>query len=206
MAPEDLSAVEAAAQEMDRKDAEQEHRAANGKPEEERGKPSVLDLIHERREQLAAERTLDLLVPGHDGNLAVRYHAEPLEELTDEFRKAQRKRDTDPLAGTDILVRLCETILIRNEEGDLQPLAVYASAAGRIDEDLQEAEDNPIGFDIRLARLGLIPEHVESARQIVKAFFSPEDAQVLAPASHIQSLQLWLQGQAEEIDNSLLDF
>lgn len=197
----EASAMSAEEQERVEQERQEEAAGNGGAP----SSPSVLDAIKSRRAQLAEEKTIELLVPGYEGNVAVRYRAEPIEELREEFRKAERRRETDPLAGVDILIRLCETILVRDQETDkLMPLAELATRDGRLDE--PHPEDNPVQFDERLAQLLGFAETASSARQIVKQLFSPEEAQVLAPASHIQSLQQWLQGQAEQIDNTLLDF
>lgn len=172
--------------------AVEETEATNGRHPEAEG--SVLAEVRRRRNEIAKQKTITLLVPGYEGRLAVKYGAIPLEEWEKTMDRAQRSND--PAAGADALIKTCESILVRNEAGDLVPIGEEAG--------LENAEDAPVCFDTRLAEI--LGFEAEKAREIVMALFSPDDAQLLAIASHIESLALWLRGTIEKIDTDLLDF
>lgn len=148
---------------------------------------STLDRIRQRREALKASKTLDLVVPGYQGDVAVRYRL--VED--DAFEKlAQDATDGKNIeANLDLLIRACESVLARNPEtGSLEAI---------------EDEEGPIvGFDLRLAQdLGF---EAETAREVVRGLFSPEGAQPMAFFQHAGALTQWLSGNERGVDRALL--
>jgi hypothetical protein len=150
-----------------------------------------LQQLRERRKEIAKERTLDLVVPGYDGLLLVRYHRIPREELAKFALKAQRGGDKEAVnSNADLLIRCCEAVLYRaGEDADPEPL--------------NEDSGEPTTFSS--GTLGdLLGFDEESARDAVYGLFSPEGARVLASDSHAEALIAWQQGKPEQIDQELL--
>jgi hypothetical protein len=158
----------------------------------------ALAAIRQRRDQIIREGGhLDLLVPGYQGNLKVRYRDlsdTEHDEMAKRFERARNRDDTqgERESGADILIKHCERIYVR------EPGA----------EEFQELEENgdPFRFDKRLgALLGL---GSETAREVVLDVFSPSQGprrrhpDAIAP--HIEAIFAWRQGREEEIDRRLL--
>lgn len=159
---------------------------------------SALAAIRKRRDEIIKEGGhLDLLVPGYEGNLKVRYRdlsdAEH-DELAKRFERARKRDDTagERESGADILIKHCERIYVREPGAD----------------EFVELEENgdPFRFDKRLAPLlGL---GSETAREVVLDVFSPSNGprrrhpDAIAP--HIEAIFAWRQGREEEIDKRLL--
>lgn len=157
---------------------------------------SARDQLRRRREHLKSKKTLDLLVPGYQGLLGVRYRAlgdDEFEQLIKKMGATDRVDAQSNIdAALDLLIRSCECILI-DEGNDLEPLT--------------DDGDVPIAYDVRLAEtLGYADELGDSptARAIVRGLFSPEGHAPLAPAGHADSLVKWLQGNEQAIDQALL--
>lgn len=157
--------------------------------DEPTGLPSIRDRIRAEREAIAAEKTLDLLVPGYKGQLAIRYRSVSDRELDAFIKQIQKDGEAGIRANYDLLIECCETVLVRvQEDGDLEPLT--------------DDQDGPIRFDIRLAEfLGF---EAASARETVVGVFSPDGSQALAPFEHTVAVISWLQGKSEEVDPALL--
>lgn len=150
---------------------------------------SIRDRIRAERESIAAEKTIDLIVPGYSGLLAVRYRAISDREMEEYARRIQKEGDAGIRAGYDLLIETSECILVRVEESE--PFEV-----------LEDEDGHPVKFDVRLAEfLGV---EAKSARETVAQTFSPDGAQSLAAFSHISAVQEWLMGKSSEIDPSLL--
>lgn len=162
------------------------------------GYGSALAAIRKRREEIIKEGGhLDLLVPGYQGNLKVRYRdlSDPEhDELAKRFERARNRDDTagERESGADILIKHCERIYVR--EPGAEKFEV-----------LEESGD-PFRFDKRLAPLlGL---ESETAREVVLDVFSPSEGprrrhpDAIAP--HIEAIFAWRQGREEEIDKRLL--
>lgn len=155
----------------------------------ETGFASIRDQIRAEREAIASEKTLDLLVPGYRGLLAVRYHSISDRELEEYLKRAQRENDQSIRSNYDLLIEACETILYReSDEQEFTPA-------------LDENGDQ-IRFDVRLAEM--LGMDATTARETVAGFFSPDGAQPLAVAQHIGAVADWLQGKSSEIDPALL--
>lgn len=150
---------------------------------------SIRDRIRAERESIAAEKTIDLIVPGYSGLLAVRYRAISDREMEQYAQKLQKEGDAGMRAGYDLLIETCESILVRVE-------------SDRDFEVLEDDDGDRVKFDVRLAEfLGI---EAKSARETVAQTFSPDGAQSLAAFSHVAAVQEWLMGKSSEIDPSLL--
>lgn len=156
---------------------------------EESGVPrSLRDRLRQRREEMRADNTLDLLIPGYDGELAVRYRPISEDQLQRFADRLTKKTGGEALlAARQLIIAAAETVLVR-EDGELRPLT----------------DDNgaPIIFD---ARLGEIMEiEADRAVDIVAEVFSPDGVQPLAVNAHGGALINWMQGNDAEVDARLL--
>src|SRR4051812_36240332 len=87
------------------------------KPVEE-PKPDRLSSIRKRRNELAAKRTLLLIVPGYGGVVAVRYKSLPREELGKWIAKLVEEDEPSIDDNIDLLIRCCESVLVRQSKED----------------------------------------------------------------------------------------
>lgn len=163
---------------------------ANGAPASDR-----LAQVRERARKIAADKSLTLLVPGYEGLLGIRYHGIPRGEMDDFVNRAQKAGERGQMmaVNADLLIRCCEAILVRRQEGaEWEPL------------DLDT--DQPTTFSTATLPL-LLPEFVgdaSKAREEVFGLFSPGGGQAMAVGQHSDALISWLGGKAEEIDRTLL--
>lgn len=153
---------------------------------------NTLEALRARREELATHKTLVLNVPGYGGHLAIRYKSIPGPDVNAFLAEASKSGNERKLVevNADLLIRTCDAILVRQTpDGELEPL--------------DENADAPTTFST-----GTLPELLNvtasSAREEVFAVFSPDGAQPLAVGRHADALASWLQGSADEIDETLL--
>jgi hypothetical protein len=86
---------------------------------------SHLDWLRARHEVIAADRHLDLDVPGYQGRLVVRYGAVPwsvVSKAQDLIAKPGRDGEGSLLAQVDFLVAACREVLVRDAAGELAPI------------------------------------------------------------------------------------
>lgn len=153
------------------------------------GFESIRDRIRAERESIAAEKSLDLVVPGYSGLLAIRYRSISDREMERYAARIQKENDAGIRAGYDLLIEACEAILVRMETD--QEFEI-----------LEDDDGDRVRFDIRLAEfLGV---EASSARETVAAIFSPEGVQSLAAFDQAASVLAWLQGKSADIDPALL--
>lgn len=146
---------------------------------------SLRDRLRQRREEKRADNRLDLIVPGYEGDLGVRYRPIPEGELQG-FAQRLTKETEGLAAARQMIVASCDTILVR--EGDLEPLT--------------DDDNQPIRFDERLGEfLGI---DADRAVDIAAEVFSPGGAQPLAVMAHASALVNWMQGKDLEVDEDLL--
>ncbi len=148
---------------------------------------SVRDRIRARRDELAQEVTLDLLVPGYGGELGVRYRGIPDTEM-EKFASHASKTKAGIRAGCDLIAKSCEAVLVRPvEDGELEVL--------------EDEKGEPIRFDERLAEyLGLDSRSVRDT--VIQTF--AVGGQTLAHMEHAVAIQNWMSGKLDEIDPGLL--
>lgn len=153
------------------------------------GFASIRDQIRAEREAIASEKTLDLLVPGYSGLLAVRYRSISDREMEGYAKRLQKDGDVGIRAGYDLLIEACEAILVRMDTSDEFEV-------------LEDDNGDAVKFDVRLAEF--LDVEAASARETVAATFSPEGVQSLAAVDQAGAVLAWLQGKSSEIDPSLL--
>lgn len=143
--------------------------------------------LRDRRENIAKERTIDLPIPGYDGELIARYQRVEYPVIRRIIEKMQKQKAAtgdraDLYAMIDTIVAACKEILYKSEDGKLTRLS----------------PNGPVRFDRTLAEgLGF---QAETARQIVLEVFNNE----LAIGAHHSDLMEWLQGEAKATDEEFL--
>ena len=148
----------------------------------------ALERLRQRRAEVAAQATLDLVLP-FDDQFGVRYHVLPEDMLQDFIGKAQRAGHGEAAEyDVDLVIAATECLLARNEAGDLEPLT---DETGR-----------PLKFEPELA--AALEVDAQTARQTATAFFSPQDRFPLALSGHANALLSWMRGRGKEIDLELL--
>lgn len=153
---------------------------------------SLMGRLRARREEQAANKTIDLPIPGYGGELVCRYRL--LDPLTDgkeigrNVRKQFPKDEEDRLyySNLDTIVKACDSFHVRLESGDLVLL----------DPD----NEGPMDYgDQRLhAFLGFA---AESAREAVEQVFAGNRVAVNV---HAQQLQLWMGDTSGELNQGIL--
>lgn len=160
---------------------------------------SPFEKIKARRAVLAKRKTLDLVIPGYSDQVGVRYGILPEEELqewAERLVRAQRGDEEGSQTAVDVaiglILRAQQCAIVRNGEGTWEPLRP----------DGAEDDDPPLGLDMALGdQLAL---EADNPRAVVRAMFSPEGVNPLAPMAHGEAIVAWLQGRAEQIDGVLL--
>lgn len=149
---------------------------------------SFIAQIQALRAELAAAETLDLLVPGYDGRLAVRYKTMADKELELLRKKAAKveQNGKDIEFACDFIINCCDDILIAEND-------VLVPIRGDVKTTFSSG-----------ALVDLFALDAQTAREEVLEIFSPNNTQRLAPAAHVQALQSWMQGSLQEIDKELL--
>lgn len=146
---------------------------------------SPKDRIRRLREQKRSRNRLDLLVPGYEGELGVRY--EPIDpDKSKEFGKRLTKSESGVEAANELIAEASECLLVRGEDG-LEPLkddegtVTFAEGAGEY-----------LGFE------------AESVRDAIRETFSPDGTSPFAAMAHANALMEWMQGNDAAVDRALL--
>lgn len=147
---------------------------------------SLRDQLRQRREEQRKRSTLDLIIPGYGGDLAVRYRSLP-EDAIKKFADKISKGEDGLGAARQMVVLACEAVLVR-EDGELEPLT--------------DETDSPIRFDERLAEFLAID--ADRAVDVAQEVFSPGGTQPLAVMAHASALSNWMTGKDLEVDEELL--
>lgn len=153
---------------------------------------SSLDRIRARRAELERKQTIDLIIPGYEGQFGARYRILSDDEL-DKLLKGVDGREVTISKGIestlDVLIAACECLLVIPDDGEqFEPLTNDEGVPYRYETALAEE----LGFE------------AETARQVVRGVFSPEGTQPLAAGAHGQAITAWMQGDADQIDKALL--
>lgn len=141
---------------------------------------SLLAQVREKRRAAGAARTIDLAIPGYDGDLIARYRlVDALGEgklIGEKIRRDfKTEEDRNYWGAVDVLITACEGFYLRNAEtGELEPL----------DPDGQ----GPVCYDHRLAK-GLELD-TTTARDTLTALFNGQTIRILA---HAVKLAEWMQ-------------
>jgi hypothetical protein len=138
--------------------------------------PSALDRIREIREE-APKDTLDLEVPGYGvpSLIGVRYRA--LDPDLDDFDSLVKKSETE--GALDGLITACECVLMRNDDGDLEPLTTQGV---------------PVRFDETLSDMMGLGVSIEAggARAVLLKVFDRMPSPKIAALDHAGKLGEWM--------------
>jgi hypothetical protein len=163
--------------------------------------------IAKRHEEIRADSTLTLFVPGYEGMMKVRYRLLPEVDMDRLGQRIEEVKRGEGVAGAwkveaDSLVAMCDQILVREEDSDGY--------------EVLSDENGPIRFEGRFAQvLQKVGVTVNGAKatEIVLDFFSPR-ADPANPASprlypnamerHTNAIFAWNRGEKEKIDRTLL--
>jgi hypothetical protein len=148
---------------------------------------TVLDALKAQRARVAAEHTIDVLVPGWGGLLALR-----LGPITSQQQAkiGERAQKTTVHADAALLISAFRAVL-----GRARPTDEFTV--------LPDEEGDPLGLDKRLAdRLDLGP--VSSAREVVDALFARANAPSIAISGATGEWFEWARSASEEIDEDFL--
>jgi hypothetical protein len=167
----------------------------------EQERASLLDELGSIREEIKEHAPpLHLEIPGYKGKLWIRcrpYEVSTTEKRTDQFQKAQKKKQPIILAGA------CDTIIDATEQLMLLP----DRFEGEIGEEganlIPIDEISPVGFDNRLLEIFKVKnaELVTNARQVVLAMYPTQQAVLRASIT----INEWLQGELDaESDEQFL--
>lgn len=123
---------------------------------------SHLDFLRARHAAIAADRHLDLDVPGYQGRLVVRYGRVPwvaIAHAQELIAKPGRDGEGSLLAQADFLIAACREILVRDDAGELAPI---------------DPSGAPRRFD---AELGVLFEtDATTARAVIRYVFANDPA------------------------------
>lgn len=141
---------------------------------------SILESLRARAQQLQAEQTIDLEIPGYSGQLVGRYRAVSLP------RAMSAAGEMNPIMpkwtmAADTLARALEAVYYRDEQGDLSPLY-----------------PEPVRFDDDLVEMfGLRPtEH--SARGVLVALCGGAELGESRVWTHYMAYQGWLMAGGDD--------
>lgn len=159
---------------------------------------SAIAAIRKRREEIIGKGHIDLLVPGYEGNLKVRYRDlsdKEHDQLAKQFERAKHRDDMEGEreAIANLLIAHCDRIFVREPDTDEFMLL--------------EENNDPLKFERRLA--ALLGLSAERAREVVLDVFSPRKdenrrCQPDAIAPHMEAIFAWRQGREDEINQALL--
>lgn len=164
--------------------------------------------IAKRQEEIRSQSHLTLVVPGYEGSMRVRYRLLPEAEMDSLGRRIEDAQRGEGLGAAldleaDILIRMCDRILVRNPDTDTE----------------QELADDkgPVRFEGRLADIlsqaGVKFTNDRLARAVVLDLFCPREdptdptslrTQPQAMELHTDAILKWHRGEKENIARRLL--
>lgn len=148
---------------------------------------SLRDRLRKQREELRQNNRLELLVPGYDGELAVRYKPISDGEMSRFADKINKGDDTGLDAARQMIVLATDCLLVR-KDGELVPW--------------RDDDGEPVGFGEQLATM--LDIDADRAADVVAEVFSPDGVHPLAVMAHGGALVNWMQGKDLEVDEALL--
>jgi hypothetical protein len=164
-------------------------------PEAQNGaaRGALIDALVARRQRHAAERHLDLPVPGYEGQLVLRLGPIAGQALNRISEKAQGSKSPERTfnANADTLIAATREVLGSKEPG------------GRL-VTLPDEEGEPVRLDLRLARLLQLPGEPQRARAVVLALFGMANSPELAVAVAATEYAEWAASANDELDEELL--
>lgn len=159
---------------------------------------ALVDRLRAQREASLKPKTKTLPVPGWSGLLHVRYRPMEWEKVLDLLTSGVADAKAALESNSDALIDACDALLVRDDDGELTPLADALRAQG------EEVPGDQVRFDeVAVDVLDLKP-HEKTARATVLAIFAGAVSPELAIAEHAVSLGAWMRGAEEEVDTSLM--
>ena len=158
--------------------------------------PSIRDALVARREHIAANRFIDLDIPGYDSRLFCRYglvDAKRLNAIGERITKTIRERDERALAAAlDTLIAACDEFFVRHNGREI-PLREVIE------------QDEPVRYSTELAEFlkfdTELPE-TPTARSVCKALFMDNE---IAIAAHNHQLSRWMMGNETDVFQEMLE-
>lgn len=161
---------------------------------------SVIDRLRdERKRALARPKQLDVEIPGYDGLLVARYKPLPWEELQELLDRLQGDYEEELKANIDGVIRSCDRIMVRQDDGELGSLADQLREQG-------EQVEGEIAYDHRLVEilsLNVTPPPEGTVRELVLAVFAGAVSPENAITHHATAIGGWMRGASMEVDASL---
>lgn len=160
------------------------------------GNESISDRLRKRRQEVAEATTIDVDIPGYDGELFARYrrmNSKQLNKIVTQATKIHKDRaEAATWATCAMLADACEEFFLRIEERGEVPVREIVGI------------DTPVRYDQDLAELlgfkGDLPDP-PTATSVVLGVFVGND---MAMAAHSQRLSRWMLTNEAETDIELL--
>lgn len=150
-----------------------------------------LGRLRQLHKKLHEKRTIDIDVPGYEGELVVRYHGLDWNDVSKIMTRIQSMKpvrkgvtERELFAMIDTMIAACEEIFWRDPE------TLKLSALD---------QDAPLRFDVRLYRLFMDGEEPTSAREAVRRLFNNDMALVSHHGELVEFLNGASEGAAEDL-------
>jgi hypothetical protein len=161
-------------------------------PQEE----SVSDRLRRARQTVAEQTTIDLDIPGYNGELFCKYRllgSNDLKSISDHIVQTIRNQEERMIAAAcDVLIRACDEFWVRDKGREIP-----------VREVIDPPREFPVRFDMQLAEfLGyaeVLPDP-PTARSAVLGLFGNNE---IALAAHNSDLARWTMGKGNEVDMGL---
>jgi hypothetical protein len=155
-------------------------------------------LQQERKRALARPKTLDVEIPGYQGMLVARYKPLPWEDLQELLDRAGGYEE-ELKANIDGVIRACDRLMVRQDDGELVSLADQLRDQG-------EQVEGEIRYDHRLVEilsLNVTPPPEGTVRELVLAVFAGAVSPENSVTHHATAIGGWMRGASLGVDASL---
>lgn len=179
--------------------SEHEHESTEGldQPTEQIQPNSVMESLRARHRELVQAKTLDLPIPGYDGDLVCRYRLLSMKELENIGNRVQKQvkgqGDRVLLASLDSIIIACEGMHY-SRDGQLVPLS---ESLGK--------DEPPIKYDERLVEFLALKISEEDtmgpARKVVIAVFGGNEIAIL---DHSRAIGQWSADTSRDVSEAFL--
>lgn len=157
------------------------------------GAVSLFDGLREKHREIAARKTIDIPIPGYDGDLVARYRVLDVTSEMSGIAKRVAREFTNTMeaqlwATVDGMIVACEGIFASDKGGNLHPLS---EATG---------SDTPVKYDMQLAQfMGFTG--VGSAREVVMELFGHNEVAML---DHGSQLSRWMSNTSRRVNEEFM--
>ena len=157
---------------------------------------SVSDRLRRARQTVAEQTTVDLDIPGYNGELFCKYRllgSNDLKSISDHVIQTIRNQEERMIAAAcDVLIRACDEFWVRDKGREVP-----------VKDLLEIPRELPVRYDMYLANfLGyaeMMPEPA-TARAVCLGLFGSNE---IALAAHNSDLARWTMGKGNEVDMGL---